>query len=52
MKSKFIFLVVFLLGAVANSFSQQIIKKDAEIDVMVKEISVDSLAPKPELIIF
>ena len=44
MKSKFIFLVVFLLGAVANSFSQQIIKKDAEIDVMVKEISVDSLA--------
>lgn len=44
MKSKIIFLVVFLLSAVANSFSQQIIKKDAEIDAMVKEISVDSLA--------
>lgn len=43
MKNKFIFLVVFLLGAVANSFSQQIIKKDAEIDAMVKEISIDSL---------
>ena len=44
MKNKIIFLVVFLLGAVANSYSQQIIKKDAEIDAMVKEISVDSLA--------
>ena len=44
MKSKIIFLVVFLLSAVANSFSQQIIKKDAEIDAMVKEISVDILA--------
>jgi len=44
MKNKIIFLVVFLLGAVANSFSQQIIKKDVEIDAMVKEISVDSLA--------
>jgi hypothetical protein len=43
MKNKIIFLVVFLLGAVANSFSQQIIKKDAEIEAMVKEISVDSL---------
>ena len=44
MKNKIIFLVVFLLGALANSYSQQIIKKDAEIDAMVKEISVDSLA--------
>jgi len=44
MKNKIIFLVVFLLGAVANSFSQQIIKKDGEIDTMIKEISVDSLA--------
>lgn len=44
MKSKIIFLVVFLLGFTANSFSQQIIKKDGEIDAMVKEISVDSLA--------
>ena len=44
MKSKFIFLVVFLLGFTANSFSQQIIKKDIEIEAMVKEISVDSLA--------
>jgi hypothetical protein len=44
MKNKIIFLVVFLLGTVANSFSQQIIKKDGEIDAMVKEISVDSLA--------
>ena len=43
MKSKIIFLVVFLLGGVANSFSQQIIKKDIEIEAMVKEISVDSL---------
>ena len=43
MKSKIIFLVVFLLGGVANSFSQQIIKKDGEIEAMVKEISVDSL---------
>ncbi|MEY4098275.1 MAG: hypothetical protein RL170_1119 [Bacteroidota bacterium] len=43
MKNKIIFLVVFLLIAVANSFSQQIIKKDAEIDAMVKEISADSL---------
>ncbi len=43
MKNKIIFLVVFLLGGVANSFSQQIIKKDGEIDAMVKEISVDSL---------
>ena len=43
MKNKFIFLVVFLFGFTANSFSQQIIKKDAEIDAMVKEISVDSL---------
>ena len=44
MKNKIIFLVVFLMGAVANSFSQQIIKKDGEIDAMIKEISVDSLA--------
>lgn len=44
MKNKIIFLVVFLLGFTANSFSQQIIKKDGEIDAMVKEISVDSLA--------
>jgi len=44
MKNKIIFLVVFLLGVVANSYSQQIIKKDVEIDAMVKEISVDSLA--------
>ena len=44
MKNKIIFLVVFLLGAVVNSYSQQIIKKDAEIDAMVKEISVDSLS--------
>jgi len=44
MKSKIIFLVLFLLGFTANSFSQQIIKKDIEIDAMVKEISVDSLA--------
>ena len=43
MKNKIIFLVVFLLAAVANSFSQQIIKKDIEIDAMVKEISADSL---------
>lgn len=43
MKNKIIFLVVFLFSAVANSFSQQIIKKDAEIDAMVKEISADSL---------
>jgi hypothetical protein len=44
MKNKIIFLVVFLLGAVVNSYAQQIIKKDTEIDAMVKEISVDSLA--------
>jgi len=44
MKNKIIFLVGFLLAAAANSFSQQIIKKDAEIDAMVKEISVDSLS--------
>ena len=44
MKNKIIFLVVFLLGFTANSFSQQIIKKDTEIEAMVKEISVDSLA--------
>ena len=44
MKNKIMFLVLFLMGAVANSFSQQIIKKDVEIDAMVKEISVDSLA--------
>ena len=44
MKNKIIFLVVFLFAAVANSFSQQIIKKDAEIDAMVKEISADSLS--------
>ena len=44
MKNKIIFLSLFLMGAVVNSFSQQIIKKDAEIDAMVKEISVDSLA--------
>ena len=44
MKNKIIFLVVFLIGVVANSYSQQIIKKDVEIDAMVKEISVDSLA--------
>ena len=43
MKNKIIFLFVFLLAAVANSFSQQIIKKDIEIDAMVKEISADSL---------
>ena len=43
MKNKIIFLVVFLLGFTAISFSQQIIKKDAEIEAMVKEISVDSL---------
>ncbi len=44
MKSKIIFLVLFLLGFTTNSFSQQIIKKDIEIDAMVKEISVDSLS--------
>jgi len=44
MKNKIIFLSLFLIGAVSNSFSQQIIKKDGEIDSMVKEISVDSLA--------
>jgi hypothetical protein len=44
MKNKIIFLLLFLIGTVANSFSQQIIKKDVEIDAMVKEISVDSLA--------
>ena len=44
MKNKIIFLLLFLMGAVTNSFSQQIIKKDWEIDAMVKEISVDSLA--------
>jgi len=44
MKNKIIFLLVFLMGMVANSFSQQIIKKDIEIDAMVKEISADSLA--------
>ena len=44
MKNKIIFLLLFLMGAVTNSFSQQIIKKDGEIDAMVKEISVDSLA--------
>lgn len=44
MKNKIIFLVVFLLVFTANSFSQQIIKKDGEIDAMVKEISVDSLS--------
>ena len=43
MKNKIIFLVVFLLVFTANSFSQQIIKKDSEIEAMVKEISVDSL---------
>jgi hypothetical protein len=43
MKNKIIFLVVFLLGFTAISYSQQIIKKDAEIEAMVKEISVDSL---------
>lgn len=44
MKNKIIFLLVFLIGMVSNSFSQQIIKKDIEIDAMVKEISADSLA--------
>ena len=44
MKNKIILLVVFLLVFTANSFSQQIIKKDGEIDAMVKEISVDSLS--------
>ena len=44
MKNKIIFLSLFLMGAVANSFSQKIIKKDTEIEAMVKEISVDSLA--------
>ena len=44
MKNKIIFLLLFLIGAVSNSFSQQIIKKDGQIDAMVKEISVDSLA--------
>jgi hypothetical protein len=44
MKNKIIFLLIFLIGAVSNSFSQQIIKKDGQIDAMVKEISVDSLA--------
>jgi len=43
MKNKIIFLLVFLIGMVSNSFSQQIIKKDIEIDAMVKEISADSL---------
>lgn len=43
MINKIIFLVVFLNGMVSNSFSQQIIKKDAEIEAMVKEISADSL---------
>ncbi len=43
MKNKIILLVVFLLVFTANSFSQQIIKKDIEIEAMVKEISVDSL---------
>lgn len=32
-----------MMAMASNVFSQQIIKKDAEIDAMVKEISVDSL---------
>jgi len=44
MKNKISLLVFFFITSIANSFSQQIIKKDGEIDAMVKEISVDSLA--------
>jgi len=44
MKNKISLLVFFFITSIANSFSQQIIKKDGEIDAMIKEISVDSLA--------
>jgi hypothetical protein len=44
MKNKISLLVFFFVTSIANSFSQQIIKKDGEIDAMIKEISVDSLA--------
>ena len=44
MINKISLLVFFFITSIANSFSQQIIKKDIEIEAMVKEISVDSLA--------
>ena len=43
MINKISLLVFFFITSIANSFSQQIIKKDIEIEAMVKEISVDSL---------
>lgn len=44
MKSKIIFLVALMMGILTSSQAQQIIKKDIEIDAMVKEISVDTLS--------
>ena len=44
MKSKIIFLVALMMGIIISSQAQQIIKKDIEIDAMVKEISVDTLS--------
>ena len=44
MKNKIIFLAVLLMGIINSSQAQQIIKKDIEIEAMVKEISVDTLS--------
>ena len=44
MKSKIIFLVALMMGIIISLQAQQIIKKDIEIDAMVKEISVDTLS--------
>ena len=44
MKSKIIFLVALMMGIIISSQAQQIIKKDIEIEAMVKEISVDTLS--------
>ncbi len=43
MKNKIIFLVLLFISLMTQVYAQQIIKKDIEIEAMVKEVNVDTL---------
>lgn len=43
MKNKIIFLVLLFISLMTQAYAQQIIKKDIEIEAMVKEVNVDTL---------
>ena len=43
MKNKIIFLVLLFISMMTQAYAQQIIKKDIEIEAMVKEVNVDTL---------